>query len=42
MEGSILYVAGTTSDNDLRDYTTISSPTPIILRYALTGDMYYL
>ena len=42
MENSKLYVAGTTSDNDLRDYTSISSATPIILKYGLSGGDYTL
>ncbi len=37
MENSNLYVGGTTSDNDLRNYATISSATPIILKYGLSG-----
>lgn len=37
-----LYVGGTTSDNDLRNYTTISAATPIILKYYLSGDNYML
>jgi hypothetical protein len=40
MENSKLYVAGTTSDNDLRNYATISSATPIILKYGLSRDDY--
>jgi hypothetical protein len=42
MENSKLYVAGTTSDNDLRNYVTISSATPIILKYGLSGSDYLL
>ena len=37
-----LYVGGTTSDNDLRNYTSISAATPIILKYSLSGDNYKL
>lgn len=42
MEGSSLYVAGTTSDNDLRNYASISSATPIILKYGFSGSDYLL
>jgi len=42
MESSQLYVAGTTSDNDLRNYASISSSTPIILKYGLSGGEYLL
>ncbi len=40
MEGVSLYVAGTTSDNDLRGYSSISGPTPLIARYAFSGSAF--
>lgn len=42
MENSKLYIGGTTSDNDLRNYATITSATPIILKYGLSGSDYTL
>jgi hypothetical protein len=32
-----LYIGGVTSDNDLRGFTHIVSPTPIIMRYIWSG-----
>ncbi len=35
-----MYVGGVTSDNDLRGFSNITSPTPIIIRYRWNGNVY--
>ena len=40
MEGTSLYVGGVTSDNALRNYTSITSPTPIIMRFIESGEAF--